>query len=256
MRAVGLSPKNTFEENLSILAKAYEMTPEDCQKYFESREFDLNELFAGTDEGMKNISQSLAELLESYLFTDWLRQTQYKALTQLLDAATLDSILEMLQALYKKLGMTQQIAHAIRQYVDKFGTNVDEIQEMIADMCAEILNKFISSVGYSYLSEDAVMALKEANTQKNLGLVFMEDEIKEETISPATIASIFEAMDDLETLKNNLDCERLKYIPGVISRKTWSELLKIGFIQTQDIPNYDVAANHALGNIIQKLNIA
>ena len=256
MKAIGLSPKNTFEENLSILAKAYEMTPEDCQKYFESREFDLNELFAGTDEGMKNISQSLAELLESYLFTDWLRQTQYKALTQLLDAATLDSILEMLQALYKKLGMTQQIAHAIRQYVDKFGTNVDEIQEMIADMCAEILNKFISSVGYSYLSEDAVMALKEANTQKNLGLVFMEDEIKEETISPATIASIFEAMDDLETLKNNLDCERLKYIPGVISRKTWSELLKIGFIQTQDIPNYDVAANHALGNIIQKLNIA
>lgn len=256
MKAIGLSPKNTFEENLSILAKAYEMTPEDCQKYFESREFDLNELFAGTDEGMKNISQSLAELLESYLFTDWMRQTQYKALTQLLDAATLDSILEMLQALYKKLGMTQQIAHAIRQYVDKFGTNVDEIQEMIADMCAEILNKFISSVGYSYLSEDAVMALKEANTQKNLGLVFMEDEIKEETISPATIASIFEAMDDLETLKNNLDCERLKYIPGVISRKTWSELLKIGFIQTQDIPNYDVAANHALGNIIQKLNIA
>ena len=82
------------------------------------------------------------------------------------------------------------------------------------------------------------------------------DEIKEETISPTTIASIFEAMDDLETLKNNLDCERLKYIPGVISRKTWSELLKIGFIQTQDIPNYDVAANHALGNIIQKLNIA
>lgn len=256
MKAIGLSPKNTFEENLSILAKTYEMPPEDCQKYFESREFDLNELFAGTDEGMKNISQSLAELLESYLFTNWLRLTQYKALTQLLDATTLDSILEMLQALYKKLGMTQHIAHAIRQYVDKFGTNVDEIQEMIADMCAEILNKFISSVGYSYLSEDAVMALKDANTQQNLGLVFMEDEIREETISPATIASIFEAMDDLETLKNNLDCERLKYIPGVISRKTWSELLKIGFIQTQDIPNYDVAANHALGSIIQKLNIA
>lgn len=256
MKAIGISPKNTFEENLSILAKAYEMTPEDCQKYFESREFDLNELFAGTDEGMKNISQSLAELLESYLFTDWLRQTQYKSLTQLLDAATIDSILDMLQTLYKKLGMTQQIAHAIRQYVDKFGTNVDEIQEMIADMCAEILNKFISSVGYSYLSEDAVMALKEANTQKNLGLVFMEDEIKEETISPATIASIFEAMDDLETLKINLDCERLKYIPGGISRKTWNELLKIGFIQTQDIPNYDVAANHELGNIIRKFNIA
>ena len=256
MKAVGLSPKNEFAENLSILARAYEMTPEDCQKYFESREFDLNELFAGTDEGMKNISQSLAELLESYFFIDWLKGSQYAALTSLLDVATLDSILEMLQALYKKLDMTQYVAYSIRQYVDKFGTNVDEIQEMIADMCAEILNKFISSIGYLYLSEDAVVALKEANQQKNLGLVFMEDEIKEETISPSTIASIFEVMDDLETLKNNLNCERLKYIPGVISRKTWSELLKIGFIQTQDIPNYDVVANHELGGIIQKFNIA
>ena len=72
----------------------------------------------------------------------------------------------------------------------------------------------------------------------------------------AAIDAFFEAMDDLETLKNNLNCERLKYIPGVISRKTWSELLKIGFIQTQDIPNYDVVANHELGGIIQKFNIA
>ena len=256
MKAVGLSPKNDFGENLAILAKAYEMTPEDCQQYFENRGLDLQELFSGTDDGMKNISQSLAELLESYLFNDWLRETQYESLSQLLDKITLESILDMFQILYNKLGMTQYIAHAIRQYVDKFGTNVDEIQEMIADMCAEILNKFISSVGYNYLSNDEKNALKEANNQKKLGLLFMEDEIKEETISPTMIATIFEAMDDLENLKNNLDRDRLKYIPGVVSSKTWNELLKIGFIYTQDIPNYDVIANQKLGDIINKFQIA
>ena len=157
----------------------------------------------------------------------------------------------MLHALYGKLNLTKLVAQSIRQYVDKFGTNIDEIQEMIADMCAEILNKFASNVGYSYLSDDAIQSLKEATEKQKLGLNFSFDEQTEQHITPANIAEIFDAMDDLDAIKNNLG-DRLQYVPGFNSRKRWSELLKIGFIQTQDIPNYDVAANKQLGKIKTK----
>lgn len=252
MKAVGLSPENDFDTNLDILSKAYEMRPDDCKQYFESRGVDLIELFSNPDNGMRNISQTLSELLEDYWFNTWLREKNIHNLQQLLDETTISNVIDMLQALYTKLELTKIVAQSIRQYVDKFGSNIDEIQEMIADMCAEILNKFVSNVGYTYLSEDAIQSLKEANEKQNLGLDFAFSAVKPETIVPSKIAEIFEAMDDLDTIKKNLDNEHLRYIPGYNSRRKWSELLKIGFIHTQDIPNYDVEANKRLGVIRKK----
>ena len=249
MKAIGLSPDNDYDTNLDILSKAYEMTKDDCKNYFESRGIDLQELFSNPDNGMRNISQTLAEILEDYWFNFWLRQKEYETLQQMLDETTLSNILDMLHALYTKLKITKFVSQSIRQYVDKFGTNVDEIQEMIADMCAENLNKFVSSVGYSYLSDDAIQSLKEANEKQNLGLDFSYNSSSSSIVVPNNIAEMFEAMDDLDNIKKHLDSERLKFIPGYNSRKQWSELLKIGFIQTQDIPNYDVAANKQLGQI-------
>lgn len=249
MKANGLSKDNDYKTNLSILARAYEMNAEDCEKFFKERGVDLLELFSGADDGMKSISQTLAELLEDYWFNQWLHGKNYDSLKQMLDEISVENMLSMLHTLYTKLGLTSRISQSIRQYVDKFGSNVDEIQEMIADMCAEKLNEFVSNVGYTYLSSDEIQALKEADEKQNLGLDFSFQNNSNQSITSQNIAEMFEAMDDLEEIKNNLDNERLQYIPGYNSRKRWSELLKIGFIQTQDIPNYDVEANKKLGEI-------
>lgn len=251
MKAVGIDPNNTFETNLDILSRAYEMQADECREYFEKRGVDLNELFFTPDNGMKSISQTLAEHLEKYWFDTWLRKDKYNALKSLLDETTIANLLDMFHALYTKLGLTAFVAKSIRKYVDRFGANVDEIQEMIADMCAEILNKFVSNAGYSYLTDDAIQSLKDANVEQNLGLNFSLNTPALETITPANIAQIFEAMDDLDSIKNNLG-ENAKYVPGFESRKRWSELLKIGFVFVQDIPNYDVAANKQLGEIKAK----
>lgn len=251
MRAVGLSQDNDFDTNLAILSKAYEMTPDDCKSFFERKGVNLDELFKDSDNGLKNISQSLAELLEDFWFYKWLKGVKYDEIVNLIDQDAFDNILSMLHLLYNKLDMTRKMSYTIRRYVDKFGTNVDEIQEMISDMCAEMLNKFVSSVGYSYLSDDAIQSLKDANEKQNLGMNFSLNTIPQNVVTPESIANLFDVMDDLDTLKNNLDCESLGAIPGVISRKRWSELLKIGFIQTQDIPNYDCVANKKLGEILK-----
>lgn len=252
MKAPGLSSDNSFEVNLHILAEAYEMTDNQCKEYFESRSIDLEELFSGSDDGMKNISQSLSELLEDYWFNQWLRGEKFKQLESLMDPETLDSILCMLKSLYGKLSMTPYVASSIRKYVDKFGINIDCIEEMIADMCAEILNKFVSTVGYGYLSDDEKRSLMDANEKQDLGLVFPDDSSREQ-INPLSIANMFEAMDDLEAIKQNSDKDLLRYVPGVVSRTEWSECMKIGFIQVQDIPTYDVEANKMLGVIKEKL---
>lgn len=251
IKASGLSPENNFDENLSILAKTYEMSPDACRDFFQSQNIDLVELFSGVDDGMKNVSQSLAECLEKHWFDVWLRKSHYQELSEMLEPSVLNDMIDMMQALYKKLGITERIAKVIRNYVDKFGANFDEIQEMIADMSAEIVNSFVLSVGYDFFSTDTIDALKQANETQKLGLQFDLDQTNYQATEVENIASLFETMDKLGELLNSrtLDADLLKFAPGYIRRILWSEQIKIGFIQTQDIPNYDVYANKQLGEI-------
>lgn len=262
MRAPGIKPSNSFEDNLRILRIAYGFSnDEECRQYFEnSLKINLEDLFCRSEFGLKSPSQILAATLSAFWFDGWLRGTQHACLCEMLGEESFVEMVDMLHALFVKYEVERRIAQTIHNYVDKFGVDVKELSEMIADICAEMINKFVLNVGYDFYSkeEGVVDNLKEASTkhQFNLSFKFADEECR--VASNMRVAELMAKMDDREGIRqllmnpNEHSIDELSAaIPGFRQGRRWSDLAKVGFVLTNDIPNYDVEANDRLGKIIE-----
>ncbi len=249
-----LSLSADFETNLEILRKKYEKpSTEICKQDFEKEGIDLNELFYGSKNLIKNFSKTLAESLEIYWFEQCLKGKNYRNLIEIFSESAVSDIMSMLQSLYHKLHLTDKIAESIRKYVDRYD-NIEEVQEMIADISAEIINKFINTLGYSYYTAEDVEEINVANINNNLGLDINHDYLSHDSFSTENVANLFEVLDKLPDLlnENPINQEILKNVPSFSNYKKWRDLLKFGFISVCDIPNYDVKANEKLGLLKQE----
>jgi hypothetical protein len=241
-----------FERNLERLRTKYEKaSKEQCQADFEAEGIDLTELFYGNKERMKNFSQILAEELELYWFEECLQSRNYKNLSAVFSEAAVLDMLDMLRTLYKKLQITAKITEKIRRYVDTFN-DMEAAQAMIADSSAEIINRFINTIGNYYLSESEINDIKQANIKNNLGLILDHDDLKFENADKNEVALLFSKIDNLPELlkKNPIPIDAIKSLPIFSNYKQWYDLLKVGFVSVCDIPNYDIQANEKLGRII------
>lgn len=246
-----LDPNADFETNLQKLQKHYERSSlEECEEYFENQGIDLQELFYGNNERVKQFSQVLAESLEEYWFEKYLQNGSQK-LVDAFSATGLQNTQEMLKTLYKKLDITDKVTKRIRTYVDG-STRVEESYGMIADLSAEIINKFINTVGIEYYTESDLADLEIANKRNDLGLVLDHSELDFEENTAEEAARLTSNMDKLDQLLNQNplppDARRL---PNYRSYIRWYHLLKVGFVSVCDIPNYDVQANDKLEEIIK-----
>lgn len=263
MRAPGIRPSNSFEDNLRILRIAYGFSnEEECRQHFEGNlKIDLEDLFLRSEFGMQSPSQMLAATLKSYWFNGWLRGSQREVISKMLGEGSFEEMVDMLQSLFVKYEVERRIAQTIHNYVDTFGINVKELSEMIADICAEMINKFILTVGYDYYShEDGVLDnLKEASSKHNIDLNFHFVDEASQPASNSHIAALMAETDNMERTRQMLMNpekhsihELSAVIPGFRQSCRWRDLAKIGFVLTNDIPTYDVEANERLGQIIEK----
>lgn len=263
MRAPGIKPSNSFDDNLHILRMAYGFSnDEECRQYFENNlKIDLEDLFRRSEFGLQSPSQILAATLKDFWFEGWLHGTQRECLCKMLGEESFEEMVGMLQSLFVKYEVERRVAQTIHNYVDTFGVDVKELSEMIADICAEMINKFVLNVGYDYYSkEDGVLDnLKEASEQHQIGLSFKYVEGKRQAASNNHIAEMMAKMDDVESIRHllmnptehSMD-ELSAAIPGFRQSRRWSDLAKVGYVLTADIPHYDVEANDRLGHIIEK----
>jgi hypothetical protein len=254
MRVPEINSEASFNDNLSLLAKAYEFKDiKDCEKYFRSENINLEELFFGQTNKLKLFSVQLAEGLKSY----WLEQSRKNIKNSLrpnlgLNETDFEEILSMFDLLYNKLNLNEKIAKSLEKYVDRFD-DVEDVQEMISDISAEIINSFINSVGFTYYSKEDIVEFETANKQNNLGLNLDFEEFNFKNFNKEEIGVLFENIDSLPNILNSPDAltnsDVLKTIPSFSNYKRWNELLKFGFIAVCDIPNYDVKANELLSEI-------
>lgn len=263
MRAPDLKPANSFDENLQILRMAYGFSNEDeCRQYFEGNlKIDLEDLFRRSEFGLQSPSQMLAATLKTYWFDGWLRGSQREALCKMLDEGSFEEMVDMLLSLFVKYDVERRVAQTIHRYVDTFGVDVKELSEMIADICAEMINKFVLTVGYDYYSQEegVVENLKEATSKHQIDLNFHFVEAEAQQASNSHIASVMAEMDDMEHTRlmlmqpdeQSID-DLSTVIPGFRQSCRWRDLAKVGFVLTNDIPHYDVEANDRLGRIIEK----
>ncbi len=254
MNVPELNPNENFEINLELLRKKYEMrTIKECKDFFESDKqgIDLNELFYGNNERVKSFSQVLAKELETFWFEEYMFRNQQN-LSEIVSKEGLQHIQDMLRRLYEKLKITEIVAERIRRYVDGY-RNIENVYEMIADISAEMINKFINSVGLEYYNESNFNDLKKASENIN-GLSWEHNELQFEINTKSEVAELITQMGNLPELlnQNPLPKEKLKLLPNYRSYIMWYDLLKAGFVTASGIPNYDPIANDKLGVIIKE----
>jgi len=248
----GFSPEpNDFNVNLERLQMAFEIpTLEECKEFFEKDGIDLNELFYGNAERVKNFSQVLADTLEVYCFEQHMPKKRPN-LANIFSEEGLENVQNMLHRLFKKLQIPKIIANKIR-HIDGY-RNKEDIYEMIADISTEIINKFIHSVGLEYYDESNFNDLE--NTKKYVvgKLIWNHDDLKFEQNTRKEAAELITDMGNLPALLNqNPLPAKAKRLPNYRAYIIWSDLLKVGFITASGVPDYDVASNERLGKIIEQ----
>lgn len=255
MNVSNLNPNNTFEDNLELLKNHYEHTSsESCKEYFENEGIDLQELFFGNNDRVKNFSKVLAESLESYWFDEFMLQNKAN-LEKIFSSDGLVDIQDMLRLLFKKLKIVDLIEDSIKRHVQGY-RNIDEVYEMISDICAEIINKFINSIGTDFYNESDFEDLRVANEKNSLGLSFDYQDLHYIENNHIEVADLIFNMDNLaELLNQNPLPKEAKRLPNYRNYIIWYNLLKVGFVSVCDIPNYDFKANNNLKQIIEESNL-
>lgn len=248
-----LNAKDPYEVNLDRLYQHYEMKTDDQKEQFkiklESEGIDLEELFYGNNDRIKNYSQQLSEALIEFWLLHVAKKDKY-LLRQILSESALQEILDMFQKLFKKLNINKIIAEKIRTYVDGFN-KVENAYEMMADISAEILNKCINTVGIDLFSKSDLQDLEEANNKNDLGLTLSVNQKNNLPQSKEEIGILFSTIDNLQTLVRE-NSESIKILPNYSNYQNWYNRLKVGFVSVCDIPNYDIQANERLGAIINE----
>ena len=176
-------------------------------------------------------------------------------LSKILSEKRLQDIQDMLRRLYEKLEITEIVAERIRHFVDGF-RNIEDVYEMIADISAEMINKFINTVGLEYYNESHFNDLKKAN-ENIKGLSWKHDELQFEKNTKSEVAELITQMANLPQLlnQNPLPKEKLKLLPNYRNYIMWYDLLKAGFVTVSGVPNYDPIANNNLGTIINEFEL-
>ena len=248
---VPVEENDTADSYFEKLCVHYEKVTEEQKVLFrhelQERHINLEDLIAGNDDLIKNNAQQLAEALIDH----WMRSVfsaDKRMVNHLLVEGgnpALQEIVEMFQKLFVKIDLTNVIARLIRGYVDGHG-KTDIPYEIIADISAEQLNRCIQSVGFEYLDEPEIASLREANDKNGLGLVF--DTVEDKDVSLETM--LYRVENLTEIMKTHP--EEMRLLPSFRNYIDWYNRLKIGFVSVCDIPNYDVAANDRLGQIIKE----
>lgn len=253
MNVPELNVNDNYDSNLERLRVHYEKaTKEQCKADFAAEGIDLDELFYGNNERVKNFSQVLAESLETFWFEQYMQENK-QSLSGVLSDSDLSDIQDLLKRLFKKLRISKVVADKIRRYVDGH-INIEDVYEMIANISTEIINKFINTVGLEYFTESDFNDLKLANEKNNLGLILEHEDLQFKQNSPAEAADLITIMGNLPELlnQNPLPIEAIKSLPNYRNYKLWYDLLKVGFVSVCDIPNYDIQSNNKLKEIIDE----
>lgn len=250
MNVPELDPCESFETNLEYLRRHYEKnSAKECQHFFENNmKIDLNELFYGNVERVKNFSQVLAESLESYWF-DVHMLKNCKNLSEIFSEEGFLNIRDMLHKLFKKLQVSKIISEKIHRYVDGF-RNIEDAYEMVADISSEMINKFINSVGFDYYNDSIIADLVKASENIN-GLSWEHKDLQFNQNCLSEVVDLIDKIDNLSDLLNQNPLPKsAKRLPNYRSYIMWYDLLKAGFVTSSGVPDYDPIANEKLGNII------
>jgi hypothetical protein len=256
--------EEAYKANLDILMEDYNRdSPEETEAFFASKGIDLNELFFGSNN-LPNKSDELAENALKYWFEEVLDTDHFKPLIELgFDRSLLEKLLKNIRNGVKRYGLEKTIAAEIRELVD-LDKRLDEASDMVAHIMASLINGYVNTMGWDYLTKEEREGVQAAVKANGLNLKFPNDETvfsapvrrREDSEGAVSVESIIEGMDHInEKLSSaRVDGGLVQSLPMIRSFNRWIELMKISFVANCNIPNYDIKANKALGETLKRFD--
>lgn len=259
--------EENYKHNLNVLCEDYKRDSlDDTEMFFSQRGINLYHLFFGKNTIVSK-SDAIAEKASHYWFTKILIPDRFSELIELgFETSLIEKLLQNIKNSFIKNNMNNIIALQIKEYVD-LGKRIDEAEDLVAHMIASIINNFVNAMGWKTHSANQLNLLQRVNQTYKLDLKIPEEESifisidkSENDQNRLNIEDIINISDNLnQTLSNaKVDTETIGNIPMIKYYNNWIELMKISFIETCDIPNYDIYSNKKLGeclNIFEQIKI-
>lgn len=205
----------------------------------------------------KNLSMMIAESVESKWKENNLDSESYSSFTARgIKESQLMSLLDNMGALFsKKINIAEKMAERIHPYVSG-ASSLDDLADMIADICAHMINKFVTSMGAAFYSDADWEAIGNTKAQMKLTVSLHRDAFEKTQFDNRAIkeslAELFNAFDVADIKSPVKRSGHSSHMSNWVEFQQWMDLMEISFLATIGIPTYDVEMNDALRDVIQK----
>ena len=258
-----IDPTAEYEENVNKLITTYNCTSrkeleQELARLSKTSEDPITIDAIINPPRVKNLSLIIANAIVKAWIDVNLSLERYKDFVNRgLKEDLLESFLKNLKTLFDdKIQMSERMASRIHPYVSSAVGTQDEMSDMIADICSEMINKFINTVGSAYYDEELwndIEATVKYNKfdlnvrrQDATNIEIDTDEIKD------GLPAVFDSFDNIDVILNQVpvDMNRLAHFSNYQEYSRWIENMKISFLATTGIPKYDIATNDALRKVL------
>lgn len=247
----GLSTDVSRSQNVETLCNHLGVdTEEECAEMLSAEGIDINKLLA-VNQMVNSQANQVTTMVENFWAEEFLTQYAVPKCKDMIPAVS-DMATNLIR-LYRALGMHDRITKRIDQYINTF--EKETAVAIIADYFAMELNQFVSSFGYEYLDNKMLNNILEKNQRLKLN-------IDESLLHKQNDLKGVKLLEELNRVNlklkekgyNNADRQALTQLPRYGFKWTWLEYLKVGYVLSCDLPDYDIAANKRLGEIIKDID--
>ncbi len=246
--SAGLDTSVSREENLERLCLYLGVDDEDeCRQELEGIDIDhllsQNQMMTGRAENLVTAVERLWH--ESVL----MERTVH----------SFESVMPQISTLMSTMWVMYKLLDVRKMLIQKVGTYIDTIDKeasigIISDYLSMQLNEFSSTFGYKFISGDERTRILAKNKQLSLGI---DETILEAGNGQKGIGMLADLSKMREILSGGSftvhDRAFLNEFPQFMRVLKWEQQLRVAFILSGDLPDYDLKANTQLRAIIQEM---
>ena len=248
--SAGLDSSASREENVNRLCDYLGVeTEEECKDALEG--IDLEALL-NQSKMMFGQADNLVESVENMWHDKVLMNRTVGTFEDKLP--TISTIMSSLWSMYIITDTRKILVDKIREYINSIDKETSV--GIIADYLSMQLNKFASSFGYAFLSENDKNKILSKNKELKLNI---EEALIEEVKTPVGISLLQDLYKQKELLSGSSfvtkDRKFLARFPQFKRVWRWEQQLRAGYVFASELPDYDVKANAQLKDIISTIKI-
>jgi hypothetical protein len=253
-----IDPDQPESENRARLRKVYmKSTDEELDRYFKSMGITVNDII--DPPKMVNLGRIIVDAVDKYWEEQRLNFDNFKEFVERgLPEEDLRSLFSNIKTLYnQRLHIPDLISSRIRPYIT-VPQQLDDMVDMLADICAEMVNTFVSTMGTAYFTPGIWTDISE-NVKKNgfeldvkpseaFSVVVDDEKIRNEF---GEIFDAFEQVDVIESEMSEGSRDKLQLFSNYNAYRTWTDNMKVAFLAVCNIPQYRIDANNDMRDIIK-----